>query len=174
MNGRVTVRRVRADEGPRLKQVRLAALADTPEAFSARHADEAAFDDAVWDERAARGAADDTGSATFLLEAAPEGPPLGIAVGHRPGPDPSRVELVSMWVDPGARRGGGGAGLVEAVAAWAAATGASALDLWVMRGNGGAQAFYERIGFVPTTDLDVAPDDPCRDEVRMTRALGQA
>ena len=60
---------------------------------------------------------------------------------------------------------------MDAVAGWAAERGATSLDLWVMRSNGGAKAFYERLGFATTTDLEVAPDDPCRDEVRMTRPV---
>jgi GNAT superfamily N-acetyltransferase len=169
------VRRIRPDEGPLLKQVRLAALADAPGAFSATYADEAAFDDGVWDERAARGATDDDGgTGTFVLDAGGAGAaPVGIAVGYRPGPDPTRVELVSMWGDPSVRGTGAGRLLVDAVARWASDTGASALDLWVMRSNGGAQAFYERLGFTATDDLEVAPDDPCRDEVRMTRTVPQ-
>jgi GNAT superfamily N-acetyltransferase len=170
----LAARRIRADEGPLLKQVRLAALAEDPGAFSAKHADENAFDDGVWDERAARGAADaEGGTGTFVLDAVGHDAAVGIAVGHRPGPDPTRVELVSMWVDPSVRGTGAGRLLVDAVAGWAAETGASHLDLWVMRSNGGAQAFYERLGFAVTDDIEVAPDDPCRDEVRMTRTIAQ-
>ena len=173
MTAAVAVRRVRAGEGVLLKQVRLAALADSPGAFAATVDDEAGFDDAVWDERAARGARDDgDGTGTFLLEAgAGADRPVGIAVGHRPGPDPARVELVSMWVDPSVRGTGAGRLLVDAVAGWAAEQGATALDLWVMRGNGGAKAFYERLGFTTTDEIEVAEDDPCRDEVRMTRPV---
>ena len=76
-----------------------------------------------------------------------------------------------MWVDPSARDTGAGRELVDAVAGWAAERGATALDLWVMRTNGSAQGFYERLGFTPTDDHDASPDDPCRDEVRMTRPL---
>lgn len=171
----LTVRRVTAGEGARLREVRLAALRDSPGAFSARADDEAAFDDSVWDERAARGATDNGGMATFLLEPGESGEspaaPAGIAIGHRPGPDPHRVELVSMWVAPSARGNGAGAQLVDAVARWASATGATALDLWVMRGNDGAKAFYERLGFTPTTEVAVADDDPCRDQLRLTRSV---
>ena len=171
----LVVRRVRPGEGALLKQVRLAALADAPDAFTAKHADEAAFDDSVWDERASRGASDDDdATGTFVLDAGTAGAAAGIAVGHRPGPDRARVELVSMWVDPSVRGTGAGRLLVDAVAGWAADTGAAALDLWVMRSNGGAQRFYERLGFTPVTDVEVADDDPCRDELRLTRPIPQA
>jgi GNAT superfamily N-acetyltransferase len=176
VTGPVAARRIRPDEGALLKQVRLAALADSPAAFSTRVEDEVGFDDAVWDERAARGARDEgDGTGTFVLDAgAGADRPVGIAVGHRPGPDPSRVELVSMWVDPSVRGTGAGRQLVDAVAGWAAERGAIALDLWVMRGNGGAKAFYERLGFTTTDEIEVADDDPCRDEVRMTRPVQPA
>ena len=167
------VRRVRADEGPLLKQVRLAALADAPGAFASSYDDEAAFDDAVWEQRAVRGADGDGGTGTFLLVGAggTGASPLGIAIGRRPGPGSNRVELVSMWVAPAARRAGSGRLLVDAVAGWAEATGASTVDLWVMRANHGAQAFYEHLGFAVTDDIEVDADDPCRDEIRMTRPL---
>lgn len=175
MTTTVEVRRIRADEGALLKQVRLAALADSPGAFASTVDDEAGFDDAVWAERAARGARDDAdGTGTFVLEAEGGGTAEGIAVGLRPGPDPARVELVSMWVAPSARGTGAGRLLVDAVAGWAAERGASALDLWVMRGNSGAKAFYERLGFTTTDELEVAADDPCRDEIRMTRPVRPA
>lgn len=170
----LAVRRVRPGEADLLRTVRLAALADSPAAFTDTWEEAAAQSEDVWAERARRGA-DGDDLATFLLvegePAATDAEALGLVVGHRPGPDRSRVELASMWVHPARRRHGGGRLLVEAVVGWARATGADAVDLWVVRSNGGAAAFYERLGFARTAGVDVAPDDPCRDELRMTRPL---
>ena len=44
------VRQIRADEGPRLRALRLRALADSPWAFGSTLAREAAFLDDVWQE----------------------------------------------------------------------------------------------------------------------------
>jgi GNAT superfamily N-acetyltransferase len=165
------VRRIEADEGPRLREVRLAALADAPDAFTATYAQESVLDDASWADRAAASASDQGERATFVLD---DGRSLlGLVTCLPLGADPARLDLVGMWVAPSARRHGGGRRLVEAVLDWAATTGASAVDLWVMRSNGGAQAFYERLGFTPTDDVEVAPDDPCRDELRLTRPIAQ-
>jgi len=50
------IRRIRADEGLRLKALRLRALADSPMAFGSTLAREQAYPDALWHERAATGA----------------------------------------------------------------------------------------------------------------------
>ena len=67
VNGLV-VRRVEPHEGPRLREVRLAALRDAPEAFASDADEEAAFDAAVWDDRAVRGATDAGRSGQDLLQ----------------------------------------------------------------------------------------------------------
>jgi ribosomal protein S18 acetylase RimI-like enzyme len=75
------VRRVRADEGPLLRAVRLRALADTPLAFGSTHAREAAYPPEWW-ERWARESAAGARQATFLAiagEAADAGATAGAA-----------------------------------------------------------------------------------------------
>jgi hypothetical protein len=52
----VTVRRVRADEGPVLKAIRLAALLESPSAFGSTHAAEVDQPDDDWTSRASLGA----------------------------------------------------------------------------------------------------------------------
>ena len=49
------VRRVRPDEGLRLRALRLRALADAPWAFGSTFAREQAFAESVWHERTAQG-----------------------------------------------------------------------------------------------------------------------
>src|SRR5262245_23901545 len=51
----VEIRRIRADEGLRLRALRLRALADAPQAFGSTLAREHAFVDSTWHERAAGG-----------------------------------------------------------------------------------------------------------------------
>ena len=124
------VRRVRPDEGLRLRALRLRALADAPSAFGSTLAREEAFPDDVWQERATSGAAGEdrvtyvaedgdrwVGMATGLMEA-----------GHR-------LDLVGMFVDSAARGRRLGAALVQAVAAWARERGAASLHLWVTTTN---------------------------------------
>ena len=152
----VSVRRIRPDEGPLLKQVRLAALADTPSAFAKTHEEESTYDDVEWTRRATEWS-DGSDGATFFVEV--DGEVQGLVGGHRP----DGAELVSMWVRPEARGTGAAEALVDAVVAWAAGP----VELWVTQGNDRAMAFYRRMGFVETDDFQPLPSDPCKNEVRM-------
>src|SRR5262249_56071893 len=78
------IRRIRPDEGPNLRALRLRALADAPMAFGSTLAREQAFADAVWRERAERGASGDD-SVTFIVEH--DGRWLGIVTGLARDPD---------------------------------------------------------------------------------------
>ena len=77
----VSVRRIRPDEGPLLKQVRLAALADTPSAFAKTHEEESTYDDVEWTRRATEWS-DGSDGATFFVEV--DGEVQGLVGGHRP------------------------------------------------------------------------------------------
>lgn len=157
----VTVRRIRPDDGPLLKRVRLAALLDTPSAFARTHAEESAYADDEWTRRATEWSAGHEGLTAF---AELDGEVVGLVGGHRPAS--GATELVSMWVDPRARGNGVGQALIDAVVEWA---GGKAVELWVTHGNDPAIALYERAGFVRTDDVQPLPSDPCRNEIRMRR-----
>ena len=55
--------------------------------------------------------------------------------------------LTAMWVDPGFRRRGIGALLVQRAIDWARETGYSQPVLWVVDGNEDAERLYARHGF---------------------------
>jgi ribosomal protein S18 acetylase RimI-like enzyme len=165
----VTVRRVRADEGPVLKAVRLAALVESPSAFGSSHAAEVDQPGEHWASRASLGASGELGVTYFAIV---EESVIGIVSGYRPDPVGSSVELVSMWVSPAHRRAGIAADLVQAVVGWARETGATTVDLWVTRGNDAAVRLYEAAGFRLTGEHQPLPSDPCKDELRMRCVLG--
>ena len=165
----VVLSRVRPEDAAILKQVRLAALLDTPSAFGSTYASEAMWTDEQWTRRAIHTSAG-RDSATFLAWI--EGRPAGIAGGYRPDNAVDDVELVSMWTAPDARRSGVGALLVRAVVEWAIENDSSSIGLWVTRGNDPAIALYESLGFRETGDYQPLPSDPCKDELRMARRLG--
>jgi GNAT superfamily N-acetyltransferase len=165
------VRRIRAEEGLRLRTLRLTALGDAPTAFGSTLAREEAFPERVWHERAAGGA---TGAdrATFVAER--DGEWIGLATGLAMDPDePERREpvLVGMFVSPDARGRGVGATLVEAVVEWARARGASRLSLWVSVPNLPAIALYTRCGFRRTGESKPLAHTPSVAEIRMVREL---
>jgi len=76
-----------------------------------------------------------------------------------------------MWVSPAQRRAGTAGKLVEAVVGWAHAIDAASVDLWVTRGNDAAVRLYEAAGFRETGEHQPLPSNPCKDELRMRRAL---
>jgi GNAT superfamily N-acetyltransferase len=153
------IRRVRAGEWAAYRQVRLAALAEAPYAFSTTLDQESAKDDAYWQDRAAHGIP--------MFIAWQDGEPAGLAGafvvpdGELPRGVRRAWHLVSMWVSPSARGSGLAERLVQAVADAARANGATRLILWVTEVNERARAFYGRLGFLPTGARQlVRPDEP--------------
>ena len=142
----VHVRQLQAGEWATLRTVRLAALADAPEAFGSTMARELAFGEAEWRDRAAT-------APNFI--AWNEDEPVGlVTVICRQNDDgtgsPAEWELVSMWVSPDARGSGAADLLVATVAGVVRAGSGQEVTLWVADGNDRARAFYLRAGFRPT------------------------
>lgn len=163
------IRRVRPGEGPMLRAVRLAALADSPSAFASNYGAEANQSDEQWEERAVQGAAGQSSATFFALIAASV---EGLVGAYRPDPTGASVELVSMWVSPAHRRVGIAGALVDIAMDWALLTGATTVELWVTRDNAAAVRLYEAEGFRLTGQLQPLPSDPCKDEQRMRRTIG--
>ena len=164
------IRRIRNDEGLRLRALRLRALADSPMAFGATLAEEEAFDERVWHERAAGGA---TGvdRITFVAERGAEW--IGIATGLAKSVEPSGPMLVGMFVAPEERGRGVGAMLVEAIVDWARAANATELCLWVTSTNAAAISLYRRCGFESTGEDRPRRLTPSVVEIEMVRHLGR-
>jgi ribosomal protein S18 acetylase RimI-like enzyme len=74
-------------------------------------------------------------------------------------------------VEPTVRGHGLGARLVDAVAAWARALGASRLELAVSEDSGAAAALYRGLGFAPTGERRQMASDPTRSGVFLARPL---
>ena len=140
------LRRITADDWELAKCVRLAALADAPDAFARTLAEELAFPEALWRERAA-GNAEGVASVGFFAMRA--GVPCGMAVGVR-APLTGPVELNALWVAGNVRRHGVGRALVNAVCAWAYERGAREVALEVTTSSALALALYRELGFVHT------------------------
>jgi ribosomal protein S18 acetylase RimI-like enzyme len=157
------IREAGAGDWQAMRDVRLAALRDAPQAFASTYEREAPFTEADWQRRI-------DGGGSFLAYAPELGSaPAGIAGGFETGP--GTIELVSMWVRPQARGRGIGQALVEAVVGWARARGASRVHLWVTESNGHARLLYERCGFRPTAERQPLPSDPEVTEIGMVRPV---
>jgi GNAT superfamily N-acetyltransferase len=157
-----TVRRAGPEEWRLLRDLRLAALREAPEAFGSTFEREASFSDDQWGPWLAP-------LEWFVADAADR--PVGLVglteVAGRPG----RCEILSMWVAPEARRQGIGAVLIGAAREWAAGRGASVFTLGVADGNERGRRFYERLGFSPTGAREPLHSDPGRCTNEYTLAI---
>jgi GNAT superfamily N-acetyltransferase len=136
----------------RLRDVRLRALQDTPDAFGSSYAREVEFTPQKWAERLANpdsrywvatSGGQDVGLVCVLLE------------------DEGRhAHLLSMWVAPEARRKGVASRLVDAAVEWARSTGAEEMGLWVVDTNHAARALYAAKGFTPSGRTMALPSNP--------------
>ena len=144
----VHVRQAIPDEWERVRELRLRALGEAPEAFGSTLAEEQALgrrDDWVAWIAGWEGAT----NALYVAEFEGDGTWVGMAVGSRTGGQ-RRAHLYAMWVDPAWRTRGVGASLVREVLAWAGSWGARSVVLGVTETNEGAARFYERLGFSDT------------------------
>jgi GNAT superfamily N-acetyltransferase len=151
----MVVARITPDEWALLRDMRLRALRDAPEAFGQTYENAAAEPELEWRSAARAASAGDRrawffarsdGSAAEVRSAAGAPPAeLGMVQARRRPPDDCLV--FSMWVAPEARRGGVGRELIGAAAGWARSWGGRRIVLWVTGVNESAMRFYERVGF---------------------------
>ena len=144
-----------------LREIRLQALRDAPDAFSSTHAREAILGEDEWHRRATR----DGSFLAFL----PEVCPAGLGGGYLAAPD--TVELISMFVRPQARGRGVGEAIIDAVVGWAIRKDASTVHLWVTETNKAARKLYERCGFTVTAERQPLPSNPALGEIGMQRPV---
>lgn len=142
----VQLRALTPDDWRLWRRLRLAALADAPDAFGSRLADWQGDGDREerWRSRLAM-----PGSRNLIAEVG--GAPVGMASGV-PAEDPAARALIAMWVSPGARGRGVGDVLIDAVAAWARESGAEELRLVVYEHNAAALGLYRRNGFAAAAE----------------------
>jgi GNAT superfamily N-acetyltransferase len=145
-----TVRRAVLGDVPILREIRLEALSDTPDAFGSTYEREVARTTADWRRWLSPGA-------TFILYEAARA--RGIVAGVRDETDAAVVHLMAMWVHPSIRGSGAAAELVSAVIAWARSEGAKIVNLKVIQGNDRARGFYERMGFRLTGKEEIRERD---------------
>jgi len=134
----IEVRQAQPGDEAVLRDVRIEALTDAPDAFGSTLERELARTPEDWRRWMSPGA-------VFILYDA--GQARGLVAGASREDDPSVVQLMAMWVHPSLRGSGAAGMLVSALAAWAAATGAREIQLRVVKGNLRARRAYERHGF---------------------------
>jgi GNAT superfamily N-acetyltransferase len=128
------------------RDLRLRALADSPDAFGSTLAHEQGRPDEEWSARLASGVASET---DLPLVAESGGHPVGLAWGRIDPSDPATARLYQMWVAPDSRGLGAGRLLLEAVIDWARSSNARSVALGVACGETPARRLYARAGFEP-------------------------
>ena len=162
VNHAFAIARVAEADWKHLRTVRLAALAESPEAFGSDYSTEEQFSEADWREWA-------RDWATFLAFHCDT--PIGMAAGI-PSGQPDERKLIAAWVHPDHRGHAVAAALVEAVQQWARTEGAGKVSLWVTQTNQPAVRLYRRLGFEPTGQSKPLPSDPRLIEDQLFLYLG--
>jgi GNAT superfamily N-acetyltransferase len=160
MTDAIAVRRLDADDWQVLREVRLVALADAPDAFASSWAREHAYEEADWRRILTGG-----GCSAVAWR---ENEPVGLVGGYV---HDGQAELVSMWVAPSARGSSAADSLIKAVVGWAREIGAAELTLWVVEGNDRAERVYARHGYSRTGARQPVPGRPEEIEFEMALAL---
>jgi GNAT superfamily N-acetyltransferase len=154
----MAVRAALPEDWERIRDVRLAALRDAPDAFSSTLEGSEGQPQWRW-EGWATGEGWGATVATFVEEPRPGAGFTALATAAAFKDDPRVVHLFAMWVAPEARRSGIGRELVERVVSWAAESGAAEVFLRVTEGNDVAARLYRACGFV----LDAEDREPLRE-----------
>jgi GNAT superfamily N-acetyltransferase len=164
----IKIRRAVGGDWQTVRDVRLAALRDSPTAFGSTYTKESAQGDDEWKEWAAESEQAIDG-VLFLAFDGDECVGLVGAFAIESG----SVRLISMWVAPPARRRGIGRLLVEAIVGWARTIGRDVVDLHVTEGNDAARRLYTDMGFQPMNEWEPLPWDESyrveRMELRLSR-----
>jgi GNAT superfamily N-acetyltransferase len=143
------IRRLGEADWALLRDLRLTALRDAPDAFWSTYDREVGLDETGWRDRLRDRA---------VFAGSHAGEPAGLAAGYV-DPD-GEANLAMMWVSPAARGSGLADLLVRTVLDWARTAGRTRVLLWVADANTGARRLYERHGFVPTGRTGELPHDP--------------
>jgi len=163
----INVRALGEEDWQQYREIRLAALTESPDAFVATSAEEKEYDEERWRDRMRR-------SRRLLAER--DGVPVGIAsLGQSTESDGNVAELFGLWVSPAERGKGVAWQLVQAGADQAGADGRSHLAYWVGTDNGRAVAFASSFGFRPTDTrrpMRVASEEDGEEEMAMVLPLG--
>jgi GNAT superfamily N-acetyltransferase len=161
-----SVRRVRAEEWERVRELRLEAVRDPAAsiAFLYTYEQESAHPDSFWQERTDR-ASDGDAAAQFIAESGDQW--IGSLSVLRT--DASSGNITGVYVRAEHRGRGVIDALFEAAADWARSLGDDRLTLDVHTDNERAQGAYRRLGFEASGHRFTGPIGP---ELQMARALG--
>jgi len=162
------IRELEGHEWALFRELRLRALAESPDSFARRFSDEQAQPDAHWIRL--------TESVTIpggqvMLVAEEDGRPVGLAFGIFDKERPKIGHIGGMWVDPLTRGQGAGRALLDSAIAWGRSRALDRLELWVTEGNVAATRMYERAGFTDTGRRDTLASNAALTIIQMALNL---
>ena len=167
----MTVRRIAADQGVVLRELRTASLREAPYAFGETLEDALSVDAATFDVTAADHAVSKAATSFILYT---EGHPAGLIEAHFEDTTPRRAFVCDLWVAPAVRHLRGGELLVNTASEWLAGAGAEEIYAWVSDANRNAMRFYERLGFGPTGEHARTARWPDQSESLLVRDVQRA
>lgn len=147
------------DEWPMLREIRLTALKESPEAFLAQYDDEREFDEPRWRSEFDRG----EWYLGFRLRRAVS--LLGCT--RESKTPPSECYLEYLWVSPESRHEGVAFHLLTTVIDRLRRSGVRRAFLWVLDGNETAVRLYRRVGFISSNHRQPLAARPGRTEELM-------
>ncbi len=162
------IRTLRSNEVALFREVRLRALAESPNAFGETLQQAQAQPDSYW-KKLTDSVTQPNSHVMFLAEQAEQ--IAGFAFGLIDRQDSQVGHIGGMWVDPVFRSCGVGYALVTKIISWSHQLKQSKLELWVTEGNNKAIALYKRVGFIDTGKRDVLPSNPSLQIIQMSRGI---
>jgi ribosomal protein S18 acetylase RimI-like enzyme len=141
------IRTLSVDDWDLWRVVRLAALADSPDAFGDTLTDWVDAPERQWRERLA--------TTPFRAVAFEDQVPVGQVAAFAPDAE-GGVKLIAMWVTPEARGRKVADALITSVVDWARSMDATVVYLYVWPSNAVAKRAYERFGFTHSA-LRISP-----------------
>ncbi|MDQ2819469.1 MAG: GNAT family N-acetyltransferase [Pseudomonadota bacterium] len=150
--GAITVTRFTPQQWLIYRALRLASLAESPDAFGALLSEQQNWPDMLWKMRLEAGIVSDD---AYPLLAQCDGYPAGLIWGKVEGKSSEAtvapvVHIYQVWVTPAYRGRGIANALLDEVIAWARTKNASAVQLSVALTAATATRLYQRAGFVPS------------------------
>ena len=149
-----------------LREVRLRALLDSPQAFLSTFEQERVYGEQRWRSEFYRG--------PWTIGAVPGGAVGLLGAPRGPGVDADEHYLEYLWVAPGHRRSGLGLALLTTMLGRLRADGIRIVNLWVLDGNDLALRLYRRVGFVSTGLRQPLAGRPGVSEERYSLDLGRS
>ena len=147
-----------------LRDMRLAALRESPQAFLSTHQREISWGEGQWIAEFGRG----DWSIGFVADQ----PVSLLGVTRTPDTPSHECYLEYMWVTPARRQSGVAYDMLTATFGRLQATGVRTAFLYILDGNDAAMRLYKRAGFTSVNEPEPLLEYPGRSEELLQRSLG--